>query len=58
MNISNNFFGFISTKKGIPCIFCVVDDNKDETIRVMRLLHKHKIQLYPVIITDCTDDAS
>lgn len=54
-NISNNFFGYIQTKKGVPCIFVVVDDCKEETLRVMRLLHKHKIQIYAVIITDCTD---
>lgn len=58
MNIQNNFFGYINTKKGVPCVFCVVDDCKEETIQVMSKLLKHKIDIYPVIITDCTDEAS
>ena len=57
-NISNNFFGYISTKKGVPCIFCVVEDNKEETLAIMARLMKYQIDIYPVIITDCDDEKS
>lgn len=58
LNISNNFFGYISTRKNTPCIFVVSSDNKDATITIMRKLHKHGLSIYPVIITDCQDEVS
>jgi glucosamine 6-phosphate synthetase-like amidotransferase/phosphosugar isomerase protein len=39
LNISNNFFGYInSTKHTVPCVFIVLDDNKQASINIMKKL--------------------
>lgn len=58
LNISNNFFGYISSKSAVPCIFIVLHDSKASTINLMKKLHKHSSNIYPVIITDCDDKES
>lgn len=58
LNISNNFFGYINSKKAVPCIFVVLSDLRTTSINIMKKLQKHKESIYPVIISDCEDDES
>jgi glucosamine--fructose-6-phosphate aminotransferase (isomerizing) len=56
MNISNGFLNFVKAKKGVPCIFIVLQDNKQQTLKVMKRLLEANIKIYSVIISDCTDE--
>lgn len=58
MNISNNFVGYIQTRQNTPCIFIVLAENKEQTIAIMKKIQRHGFSIYPVIITDCTDEES
>lgn len=57
MNISNGMLNYVIARKGVPCIFIVLQDNKDQSLTVMKRLSEAKIAIYPVIITDCSDPA-
>lgn len=55
VNISNNFVGYIKQRTAVPCIFVVLDDTKERTIKVMSKLQKYSANIFPVIISDCED---
>ncbi len=54
-NISNGFLNYVIARKGVPCIFIVLEDNKQTSLLVMRRMLETGINIYPVIITDCSE---
>ena len=56
MSVANSFIGFlVAAEKPVPCIFVVLDDEKAKTLKVMKKLSQYIKNIYPVIITDCSD---
>ncbi len=53
-NISNGFLNYVIARKGVPCIFIVLEDNKTTSMLVMKRMLETGINIYPVIITDCS----
>ena len=39
----------------MPCIFVVLNDTKERTIKIMSKLQKYSENIFPVIISDCED---
>lgn len=55
-SLANNFFCYLKSRKtATPCIFIVLEKQKDATIDLMKKLQKYNLMMYPIIITDVED---
>lgn len=57
-NVVNNFYNYCKVNPGMPAIFVVLDaspEDKALSLLTMQKLMQRDVDLFPIIISDCTD---